>query len=84
MTKKKDGTKAAADDTTGTYVFDKKLGKVVKVSSRVPRVSSKGQGGSFDDMPSGGAGDGCAGCPSGGSCGMGGMGGMGGGFGGDF
>jgi len=69
------------DDTTGTYVYDKKLGKVVKVSSHVPKVSSKGQSGGFD-MPSDGGG--CEGCPSGGSCGMGGMGGMGGGFGGGF
>ena len=79
MTKKKPSTTPPAD-TTGTYVYDKKLGKVVKVSDHVPGVSSKGQGGGFD-MPSGGEG-GCAGCPSGGSCGMGGMGGMGGG--GDF
>jgi hypothetical protein len=70
------------DDTTGTYIFDKNLGKVVKVSSKVPGVSAKGKGGGFDDMSAGG---GCEGCPSGGSCGMGGMGGMGGGdFGGGF
>jgi len=83
MTKRKSArTDSKTDDTTGTYVYDQRLGKLVKVSSRVPKVSSKGQGGGLDDMPSGG---GCEGCPSGDSCGMGGMGGMGGGgFGGDF
>ena len=49
--KKHHQTDPKSDDTTGTYVFDKKLGKVVKVSSRVPKVSSKGQGGGFDDAP---------------------------------
>ena len=75
MTKKKTTKpETKTDDSTGTYVYDKELGKVVKKSDRVPGVSSKGGGGGFD-MPSGG---GCEGCPSGGSCGMGGMGGMGG------
>ena len=60
MTKNKHSqTEPKADGTTGTYVYDKKLGKVVKVSDHVPGVSSKGQGGGFD-MPSGGEG-GCAG-----------------------
>ena len=76
MTKKKHSqTDSKSDESTGTYVYDKTLGKVVKVSSKVPGVSSKGKDGGFDGMPSG---SGCEGCPSGGSCGMGGMGGMGG------
>jgi len=82
MTKKKhDETKSTQDDNTGTYAYDKNLGKVVKVSGRVPSVASKGKGGAFEDSaPS----SGCDSCPSGGACGMGGMGGMGGGFGGGF
>lgn len=31
---------------TGTYVYDKKLGKVVKVSDRVPKAASKKGGAS--------------------------------------
>ena len=31
------------DGPGGTYVYDKDLGKVVKVSSRVPKVASKGK-----------------------------------------
>jgi len=69
-------SKQQPEDTTGTYVYDKEQGQVVKVSDRVPAVSSKGKGGSFDDMPSP---SGCGSCPSSGSCGMGG-GGFGGGF----
>ncbi|MBI5239246.1 MAG: hypothetical protein HY926_02130 [Elusimicrobia bacterium] len=76
MTKKKQTpAQTKSDDSTGTYVYDKELGKVVKKSSRVPKVSSKAGGGGFE-MPSGGEGGGCEGCPSGGSCGMGGMGGF--------
>ena len=38
------------EEVTGTYVFDKKTGKIVKLSGRVPKVSSKsGKGAS--DMP---------------------------------
>lgn len=38
----KAATKPRADDGIGgTYVYDKELGKVVKVSDRIPRVSSK-------------------------------------------
>lgn len=29
----------------GTYVYDKELGRVVKISDRVPKVASKGRGG---------------------------------------
>ncbi|HAM35066.1 MAG TPA: hypothetical protein DEB40_07660 [Elusimicrobia bacterium] len=77
MTKKKlPQPKTRKDDSTGTYVFDKQLGKVVKVSDKVPSVSSKGKGADFSDAaPSNPA---CASCPSGGACGM------GGGFDGDF
>jgi hypothetical protein len=61
------------EDTTGTYVFDKTLGKVVKVSGRIPSVSSKGKGGDFSaDTPMPPCGQGS--CPSAGTCGMGGMG----------
>ncbi len=64
------------EDSTGTYAFDKKLGKVVKVSGRIPSVSSKGKDGDFsDDATSPPCGQDS--CPSAGACGMG-----GGGFGG--
>lgn len=60
------------DDSTGTYVFDKEQGKVVKVSNQVPGVSAKGKGGGdIPSLPCGrAAGDACGGC------GMGGMGGF--------
>ncbi len=67
------------EDSTGTYVYDKKLGKVVKVSQRIPSISAKGTGGDFsDDMGSPPCGNDA--CPSAGTCGMGGggFGGMGG------
>ena len=35
------------DSMGGTYVYDKVLGKVVKVSDRVPKVASKASGGSL-------------------------------------
>lgn len=60
-----------ADGATGTYRFDPKLGKVVKVSSKVPSVASKS-----GDKPA--CGDASSPCASDG-CGMGGC-GMGGGF----
>jgi len=50
MRKKKNPIpRTPADDSTGTYVFDKKLGKVVKVSSRIPAVAAKGKDGSESD-----------------------------------
>jgi hypothetical protein len=33
--------KKTKDEATGTYIFDKKLGKVVKVSSQIPSVAAK-------------------------------------------
>lgn len=30
-----------SENTTGTYVYDKKLGKVVKVSDRIPSKGKK-------------------------------------------
>ena len=77
MTKKRSAPPPQENESTGTYAFDKELGKVVKVSTRIPSVSSKGKDGfSSDDAPSLPCGrDSC----SGGGCGMG-----GGGFGGDF
>ncbi|WP_428073714.1 hypothetical protein [Candidatus Avelusimicrobium aviculae] len=32
------------ENNTGTYVYDKKLGKMVKISSCVPSVSKQGKG----------------------------------------
>ena len=61
----------AADGATGTYVYDPKLKKVVKVSSDIPSVASKASGsadaGSFPsgDNPCGGA-CGTGSCPMGG------------------
>lgn len=31
------------EEKTGTYVYDKKLGKVVKVSDRIPSVNKSGE-----------------------------------------
>lgn len=63
-----------AESITGSYVYDPKLGKVVKVSDRVPGVSSKGgkdfpcgADSSGGDLPCG------QGECGGGSCGMGGF-----------
>ncbi|MFA6092562.1 MAG: hypothetical protein WCU88_03765 [Elusimicrobiota bacterium] len=58
------------NDPTGTYVYDPKLGKVVKVSSDIPSVASKagdktacGAKSPFDAP--------CGGGDCGGSCGLG-------------
>ncbi|MDD5655957.1 MAG: hypothetical protein PHF00_01725 [Elusimicrobia bacterium] len=76
MEKKKKQASDTDKKATGTYRYDKKLGKVVKVSDQVPGLSKGdgdfGGGDSSSDSP-------CGSCPSGGSCGMGG-GGFGGGF----
>jgi hypothetical protein len=49
---------------TGTYRFDRKTGKVVRVSDRVPKVSSKGKA-SSSSLPCGRSGPcGGGGCPS--------------------
>lgn len=37
----------------GTYVYDKKLRRVVKVSDRVPKVASKGRGNASATGPCG-------------------------------
>ena len=37
----------------GTYIYDDKLGKVVKVSDRVPKVASKGKSRSAETGPCG-------------------------------
>lgn len=49
---------------TGTYRYDRKTGKVVRVSDRVPKVSSKGKS-SSSSLPCGRRGP-CGGgsCPS--------------------
>ncbi|MDD5304943.1 MAG: hypothetical protein PHS14_17740 [Elusimicrobia bacterium] len=49
---------------TGTYRYDKKTGKIVRVSDRVPKVSSKGKR-SSSSLPCGRSGP-CGGgsCPS--------------------
>ena len=59
-----------SEEPTGTYVFDKKLGKVVKVSSRIPAVSNKSQGAASSGDFSPPCGN--SSCPSAGTCGMGG------------
>jgi hypothetical protein len=58
---RKDPTDRAA---TGTYRYDKKTGKIVRVSDRVPKVSSKGKR-SSPSLPCGRSGP-CGGgsCPS--------------------
>lgn len=61
----------SGDDIAGTYVYDKELGKVVKVSDRIPGVSSKKGRGS----PKSSSGP-CGGGP----CGSGACGRTGGGF----
>lgn len=33
--------KNSSSGITGTYVYDKKLNKVIKISARIPKVSSK-------------------------------------------
>ncbi len=48
--KTKEPVPAASGGATGTYVYDEKLGKVVKVSSRVPRVAAHGSDGDFSDL----------------------------------
>ncbi|MBI5624377.1 MAG: hypothetical protein HY924_11420 [Elusimicrobia bacterium] len=60
---------------TGKYVYDPKLGRVVKVSDRIPKVASAGKktfacgaDSSSESLPCGEGGCG------GGSCGLGGMG----------
>jgi len=61
------------DAATGTYVYDPKLKKVVKVSSDIPSVASKASGGTdAGSFPSGDN-------PCGGTCGTGSC-PMGGGF----
>ncbi len=40
------------DEATGTYVFDKKLGKVVKVSDKVPGLKKGGGAKDFEPGPS--------------------------------
>ena len=41
------------DSAGGTYVYNERLGKVVKVSDRVPKVASKGKGRSSEASPCG-------------------------------
>jgi hypothetical protein len=50
---------------TGTYKYDKSSDKIVKVSDSIPKVASKGGGGSAEDSDAGPCGR-----PSG-DCGMG-------------
>ena len=56
--------KSSTDSTGGTYVYDKKLGRVVKVSDRIPKVASKGRGAASEMGPCGRPRAGCGG----GSC----------------
>jgi hypothetical protein len=73
--------KASRNCPTGTYVFDKKLGKVVCVSTSIPSVASKSSGrGECPDAgscPAGGEMPSCGDGPCGmGPCGMGGLDGL--------
>ena len=43
------GDLSAAAEATGTYVYDPALGKIVKVSGRVPKIASHGKNVSADD-----------------------------------
>jgi len=52
-------TKPISPSVAGTYVYDEELGKVVQVSTRIPKVASKG---GAPDAPSCGRGS-CEGCP---------------------
>ena len=44
---------AAEESAGGRYIFDKELGKVVKVSAKVPQVASRGRGASPAPGPCG-------------------------------
>jgi len=64
---------------TGTYAYDKKLGKVVKISSDVPGLKKTDSGPDCECPQSdscGMNGQGCGGAMPGSPCGMGGCGGF--------
>ncbi len=42
--------KDAASEATGTYVYDAALGKVIKISGRVPKVASHGGSSPAEDV----------------------------------
>lgn len=63
-------TKPAKGEATGTYVYDPKLRKVVKVSSKIPSVASKAKALPACGLPEG-EGSPC-GTECGGACPMGG------------
>lgn len=55
------------EPSTGRYIYDKKLGKVVKVSDEVPGLNKGGGAGGFEGCPMNQGGHKC-----GGGCGCGG------------
>ncbi|MFA5137708.1 MAG: hypothetical protein WC728_00635 [Elusimicrobiota bacterium] len=61
---KKKQPKRPDSGITGTYVYDEKSDKIVKVSDRIPSVASKGKGASLPDCGGGPAcgGDCCGAC----------------------
>lgn len=62
-TSKRPRKSAAEVAATGTYRYDKETGEIVRVSDRVPKVSSKASSAS-SDMPCGRRGPCGGGCPS--------------------
>jgi len=62
---KKKQPKRPDSGATGTYVYDEKTDRIVKVSDRIPSVASKGKGGSSDSPKTPPCGGGCGGgvCP---------------------
>jgi hypothetical protein len=46
-------TTAARKEATGTYKFDRRTGKMVQVSSGVPKVASKGRSSGAAQTPCG-------------------------------
>ena len=64
MKKSKKSAPQGKEDVTGTYVYDKETGRVVKVSNDVPGVSSRGAKSSSGEAPSCGMpGTPCSSCP---------------------
>ncbi len=64
ISKKTENQSGVVEGSTGTYVFDKKLGKVVKLSDSIPKVASHASKGSPEITTPCGR----TSCPSGGPC----------------
>lgn len=68
---KKKGKERPPAGVTGTYVYDEKLDRLVKVSDRIPRVASKaGKAGEACEAPEGDLGACGRSACGGGSCAM--------------